>query len=386
MADKPPDQSLLSELAAWRPSGGVVTVYLRTDPADRRGGWRTELRDGLRKLVDGGVGEGADPRAALRAVGERVLARFPEGAQPEGRCQLGFVEVSERPGRELWRSLQADPGQTRIIHADRPYLRPLLELLDDGAPVGVLSVSTELVRICEWSLGIVTDLHEWAPEFERRDWRERRAPRMQDAARAQAISASGKDQVGQRLEANRERFLQQVGREARVFLDDRGWRALLAFGDPGLIAEVRDGLGERPELRIAGEENLIHADRRQLIGKVEAAVNEANRARERELVRRATDAALAANGRGALGVPEIERALADGRVAHLVFAAERAVDAEPPGTPARGGEGADPIGDELVSERMIEQALLTSAAVTPVEGEAAAELAAHGGVAALLRY
>jgi stalled ribosome rescue protein Dom34 len=35
---------------------------------------------------------------------------------------------------------------------------------------------------------------------------------------------------------------------------------------------------------------------------------------------------------------------------------------------------------------MVEQALRTSASVTPVEGEAAEVLREHGGVAALLRY
>lgn len=365
----------------------MLSVYLRVDPADRRQGWRTELRDGLRRIVEGGAGEGVDLRPVLRPTCERVLARFPDAAQPEGRCQLGFVEIGERPGRELWRSLQVPPrGGSRIVHRERPYLRPLLELLDDGAAVGVLAVSTEHVRLLEWSLGVLTDVREWEPEFAKGTWRERRAPQMSDVVRGQATSSSGRDQVDQRLEANRERFLQQVGREVRVLCGDRGWPGLLAFGDPALVAEIRDGLGERSDLRHGGDENVIHAERRELLDKVEAAVADLNRERERDLVRRATDAALAANGRGTLGLPETERALGEARVAHLVFAAERAVDTKPDGVPANGADGVDPIGDEAVSERMIEQALLTSAAVTPVEGEAAAELAEHGGVAALLRY
>ena len=386
MADKPPNQSVLTKFASWRPPAGVVSIYLRTDPADRRQGWRTELRDGLHSLIEGGAGEGADHRAALRAVAERVTGRFPDARQPEGRCQVGFVEVAEHPGQDFWRSLQVAPPGTSIVHRERAYLRPLLELLDDGAPVGILTVSAERIQLFEWGLGVFEEIHDWEPSFAKGTWKERRAPRMRDAARGQATSASGKDQVDQRLEANRERFQQQAGREVRVFLDDRGWRALIAFGDPALVAEVGDGLGHRPELRHGGEENLVHAERRELAGKVEAAVAELNRQRERELVRQATDAALSANGRGALGLTEIQRALDDGRVAHLVFAAERPVDVTSPTDPNRVGDRPATIGDELVRERMIEQALLTSAAVTPVEGEAASELAEHGGVAALLRY
>ena len=46
----------------------------------------------------------------------------------------------------------------------------------------------------------------------------------------------------------------------------------------------------------------------------------------------------------------------------------------------------EPLDGLPVAELMVERAIQTSAAVTPVEGDAAAELAEHGGVAALLRY
>jgi len=387
VADKPPDKELLAELAAWRPPRGVISLYLRTDPDDPRQGWRTELRDGLKRLVEGGAGEGADHRAALRASAERITGRFPSGRHPGGRLQLGFVEVAEQPGREIWRSLQFSTQGTSLLHRERPYVRPLVELLDDGAPVGVIAVSAEHVRLLEWSLGIVEEIKEFSPSFMKRLWRERRGPRQRDIARGQVTTSAGKDQIDQRLEANRERFLHQTGRKIRTFLDRRRWRLLLAFGDRSIIGDIADGLGQRPELRVAGEENLMHAERLQLADKIEEAVRLCNRERERELVSQATDAALAANGRGSLGVEETMRALEQGRVEHLVLAAERPVDVDPPAHPNQAGDGnVDPIGDAVISERMIEQALMTSAAVTTVEGEAAAELARHGGVGALLRY
>ncbi len=387
MAEKPPDKRLLAELAAWRPRRGVISVYLRTDPDDPRQGWRTELRDGLKRLAERGAGEGADHRAALRASAGRVLARFPPGPHPGGRLQLGFVEVAEKPGREIWRALQFATQGTRLLHRERPYLRPLVELLDDGAPVGVVIVSAEQVRLLEWGLGVITEVKDFTPSFVKRFWRERRGPRQRDVARGQITTSAGRDQLDQRLEANRERFLHGAGRKVRTFLDRREWRLLLAFGDRGHVGNLIDGLGERPELKLAGEENLIHSERLQLAGKIEEAVRRCNRERERELVAQATGAALAANGRGALGVTDTMSALEQGRVEHLVLASERPIDVRPPEHPNQAQDGdVDPIGDAVVSERMIEQALMTSAAVTTVEGEAAMELAEHGGVGALLRY
>jgi stalled ribosome rescue protein Dom34 len=152
--------------------------------------------------------------------------------------------------------------------------------------------------------------------------------------------------------------------------NERRWRRVLTFGEPRQVEQVREGTHGHVEIELADTVNVISEnDRRRLLERVDRAVRDANRRRELDLVKAAIDAARTPAGRGALGVQEIERSLTEGRVRHLVMDAER------------------PAQDlAQVEDDLVEQALRTSADVTPVEGEAAEVLREHGGVAALLRY
>ncbi len=108
---------------------------------------------------------------------------------------------------------------------------------------------------------------------------------------------------------------------------------------------------------------------------------------EAALVERARNAAYAEGGRASLGVAETLEALADARVDHLVF--DRDIDIAERATQnklfaerfvAELRRGIDPL------ELTIEQALETSAKITPVTGRAAEMLREHEGMVALLRY
>jgi hypothetical protein len=119
----------------------------------------------------------------------------------------------------------------------------------------------------------------------------------------------------------------------------------------------------------------------------------AKRRREARLVERARDAALA-GGPGALGLGDVLAALFEGRVHTLILDGTREWSGlmEPDGRlwPA-GTRPSDVPTDDLapepfLAERMIEQALARGATVTPVEEEAAAPLADHDGMAAILRW
>ncbi len=109
---------LLDELTGWAPEGGVVSVYVEIDPADRSEGWRIDLKNKLAGVDRGG--------------GERVLARFPpDSPLPRGRTQVGFVELGGAR-REIWRGFQIASGETTVAQGDLPRLEPLMRILDDG--------------------------------------------------------------------------------------------------------------------------------------------------------------------------------------------------------------------------------------------------------------
>jgi hypothetical protein len=371
-----PQHASLARIAEWNPPSGVLSVYVNVHPGDRGEGWRLALNEELDRVLESG---GSGPEAkALRATVERARAHFPAHVQPTGISQIGFLEVAEDAGQEAWLPAQIELGETRVVHAPRAHLRPLVELVDEGRSVGVAAVSAERVRVLEWGLGFLDELDEWELGVWRGDWHERKARVPRLGGRGTAISSSGKDQHDQLLEANRERFLQDAGRRIGEVASERRWGCLVAFGEGGHLAEVTHRLPDELELLTPEQANLVHEDRPRMAERVREAVAARNRRRELDLVERARAAALSSQGRGALGLEPTRAALTEGRVAHLVIDAER--DRRPAEREDDGGLDAE------LAEKLIQQALRTGAAVTPVEGEAADALHEHGGVAALLRY
>jgi hypothetical protein len=360
----------MDELLDWRPELGVLTVCVGVDPADRGEGWLIDLRNQLNSAVEGSD-DGHDRGRALRATAQRVLDRFEEEELPSGRCQIGFCEAAERRARDVWTAAQMDGFRTRASYADRPRLTPVLKLLDEGAAIGAVAVSSERVLLYEWQLGALDLVHDWEAEMYIPDWRERKAQKPADLASTQGPSASGRDQYDQRLEHNRARFLKEAGRLIAHETRERDWRRLIAFGDPAHVRELDEGVEENAlDLGLADGANVISEDdRRKLLERVNAAVREGNRRRDLSLIERAVEGAQTPGGHGALGLVDIQRALNEARVEHLIY-------------------DADPGDQELVEaeDEMVERALRTSAKLTPVEDEAAEKLGEHDGVAAILRY
>jgi stalled ribosome rescue protein Dom34 len=264
-----------------------------------------------------------------------------------------------------------------VVHDVRPVVRPLVTMLDDGAPRGVAAVSGERVRLLRWALGKLEELEDWGLEIFSLDWRERKAQRTGDPARVQGAKASGRDQFDQRLEANREHFLRQAGRLATQRVRALDCDELLVLGDADHVREFADGAGDGVEVRQIDGHNVISAHPHVIAERLEDLLEELNRSRELDLVQRIKDEAHGGT-RGAAGLQETLEALEQGRVAHVVFDAS-----------LEDEESGDAIADDRelrLGERLIELALATGARVTPVEGEAADALAEADGVAGLLRY
>lgn len=375
-----PTPADLTGLLRWRPSNGVVSVYLDVAPGDRGEAWRIELRNGLRSAMEGARdGWDRETRVALEAAIERIKGRFAEGGRPNGRAHVGFVEAGSS-GRERWFSFALPIGTTTVVHAPRPLLRPLLAALDDGAPRGVFAASAEHVRLLGWALGELEEIDSWSLEIFSRDWRERKSRGSADPARAQGTTASGRDQFEQRLEANRERFLRESAKLAVQRAAGRGWQEIDVFADEHHFQLLAEGLPDGIPVRHVDDHNVISQPTHAIAERLEALLPRINREREGALLQRVRGEAHGGT-RGALGLEETLQALLEGRVEHLLLDPERRYEL-PGGSPL--ADAADP---ELpLAERMVELALSTSASVTPLEGDAAEDLAEHGGVAALLRY
>lgn len=383
-----PDYSVLSELTAWQSEHGVVSVYLGIDHSERRQGWQTGLRDGLKGLIDQARAEGPRGRwQALQASAESIIGHFTkDGALPRGRCQIAFVEVSERGGRQVFYEAQLPPRRSMIVYQSEPHLLPLLALLGDGSPLGVVCVSAGRVRLWEWRLGEADSLDEW--QFTQSgDSHERKGPALRDPARGQMTTSSGRDQFGQHLDAQRERFLRLSGDALMGYARERQWREILGFGEEPYWRRLRDGFGHEQRFVHVDSHNVIQEDEAQICQRVEQLLARLNRSHQLSLVRQAQNAVYAEGGRrGAVGLQDTIAALAEGRVEQLLLDASASFDRAVVNPRVVAELKHARPGKAGLCEQMVEQAIETKATVTALEGEAAQALAHSQGAAAILRY
>lgn len=354
------------EVSEWRPDLGVLSIYLAFDPADRAGAWRTELRNGLEAVLEARKEAEHDLRVALRATAKRVMERFEDGdLRPPPRGEVGFVEIAEKEGGEHWWGTGAPPVSDICVEfAPEPVVAPLIALCCRGAARGVALISSERVRLLRCAEGALEELDEWELSVTSLDWRERKSQSTNNPARAQGVSASGHDQYDERLEHNRQRFLNECGGLAARALEAGGLEQVVVFGPPKEIDAFNAGFGAaKAKLALGGEMDLISTPKGRLSDVVDAAIERLDDDRDRTLVERALEEAKGGS-RGSAGLQETKEALLEGRVDHLVF--DAAVDAD--------------------AEDLIRAALAGSAEVTIVRDELAAPLAEAGGVAAILRY
>lgn len=379
------------DLIGWETKHGVVSVYVEIDPGDRGGAWRIELRDRLDEITAAAKQEGdRERRAAVEATVERVRDRFQSDAPPSGRMQIGFLEASPKPGREAreeWFAVQHPVERTRVVHSPRPYVRTLAEVLDGGRPRAIAALSAERVRLFEWRLGAIEELAARELELFALDWRERKAPQSRDPATSQAVGSAGRDQYGQRLEQNRRRFLKESGARSSGEPSEGARTELLCIGDPQLCEAFMDGWEPAPQ-RIAVDHHDVISEPTAAIGeRATTKLAELEAERGLELVERATSAALASNGAGALGPSDTALALAQGRVERLLIDAEQEISTDGLEEEVRAQvEAVMPIPGGRLDEWIVEEAIRTSASITSLRDEPAERLAEHGGVAGLLRY
>jgi hypothetical protein len=381
---------------------GVLTVYVNASPDQKVQQNRNvgaSVRRELQALAAGGArraqGASAERQAALR---DRIAALTADDTLFDltgtGRGRAAFAPLSDP--RILRLDLQL-PLEDGVYLADAPFVGPLIAALDRGAPAGIGTIAREAVRLFDRRMGQIEQVHE-----------ERYVDSWEDAGNDTGQqrsggggSASGKgipqdDLFRRTLEDDQRRFLRQqaaaIGREA----DARGWEWLLLAGEGRLIAAMADAVpGSSRRTVVLVERNLSSLGASEIERTIAPELEAARERRQVELVEQARDAALAAHGRGALGLKDVLAALRVGNVSHLLVdqaAAHHGFITEDgeietadslPADRAPWGLTAEP----RLDERMIEQALSIQAHVTPIEGAAATMLAEVGqGIAAILRW
>ena len=299
----------------------------------------------------------------------RILERLPEGRPPPpGRVQIGFMEADG--GREAWTGVQMDLGTTTAVHAPRPYLTPLVRLLDEGGPFGVVAARSNGSGCSSGSWAGSEELDGWELEITSLDWRERKAPQRNP-------------QAGDRDDRRRTRPVQGTPRPQPPCVPEAGrgtdrpplrrspveaHRRLRRGRPPQLLAK---GLGRRTELVHAVPHDLIGVAGGEASGSAPPRRSSTSTGSASSGSSSEIEEAIGAEPGAAVGQDEVLRALEMAQARHVIFDPDH--DFEPvDGLP--GGE------------RFVALALGTGAEVTPTDGPAAASLGRRGGVAALLRF
>jgi hypothetical protein len=384
-----PSADALKELVGWEAPLGVLSLYVEYDPGDRGGGWQIALKDALDEAVETADGGDRDRHLALRATAGRIRERFESAPTPSGRMQIGFVACASKHTREVpeeWFSVQYPVERTRVTYGERPNVRGLAEILDDGRPRGVVALSSERVRLFEWRLGEFEELAERELALYLDEWRERKAPQMRDPASGHAVSSAGKDQHDQRLEQHRKRFLKGSAATARDAISDDAADELVCIGEPGICEGFLSGWEPRPSRVTIDPADVIAEPAAVIAERATAKLVEADAERDAELVDRALDAARA-GGNGAVGLQETTQALARAQVERLLIDADRDLPSDGIAPALREElEAVNPLPSDRLDQWIVEEAIRTSAAITAIRAEPAQKLAEYDGIAALLRY
>ena len=324
--------------------------------------------------------------AALNATLERVAPVVERFVDPRasGRGHAVFASLSTGALTCVSSRLRLP---NRVVLDSTPFIHPLLELIDEGRPAGVVLTSARSADLLEWRLGDLRRVgHVRAGPALAHG--ERPGPVVARAGRAQQITPM-REQQSRRERECRHRFLKDVAVEAAQFAGDRGWERILVAGEQRLVGPLVDALpnGLRQSV-VRDSRHLTQIDGPLLELAVAERLARGRAERHRALARRVRDAALGA-GTGALGLTDVLVALNDARVEHLVYNPEiryvGALGADDVLLASPEAVGAV-IEESRMTERIVEQCLRTSARITPLEATAAAALADVGGIAALLRW
>jgi hypothetical protein len=377
----------LKKLAGLEPGEHVLSVHCRTDPRDpsNRGqapGWLVALRNGFRDLA-ASLSEGTrEDRLALRSLIAELETRIShlDGSQ-RGRSLAWFVTPSGAFDR--WLTLQLPLQGDVVVWDPRPFISPLVEVVDRGQSTGIVLVGGERVRLLHWEQGIIEEPDRSTFDLELGDWRRYEAYAPANPAMAQQ-TATNRASFDRRVEEWRERFFETAARETAGRLEEIGWERILLAAEGQVASAFAASLPASVRARLVAELDLNVVDQppAAVAAQIEPRLEEAWR---RDAVQLVETAAARAKGGGAasLGIEETVWALGEHRVEHLLLD-PRAVAEAHQGPGAREFlRGASP---QLLAERSVEAAILSGARVTSLADGQSAALAEAVGMAALLRY
>ncbi len=288
----------LRELIAYRPEHPVLSVYLNVDPSDGSAdAYKLRLRQMLKEM-----GEGAAPEA-------EAIERFVEHEYDwSGRSLAIFSDVADGFFRSYSLSV---PLRSRARRMDRPYVKPLADLLDNYGNFGVALVDKQGARLFHLHLGELREQEGTLGEAVRHT---KRGGGSQAAGRRGGIT--GQTHAAEEVA---ERNLKEAARFAARFFQDNRVRRILIGGTDTNVARFTALLPKAWQSLVMGTFPMdMTAGHAQVLEKAMEVALRAERQKEDRLVE--TVITAAAKGReGVVRLDDTLSAVHAGRVQTLVF-------------------------------------------------------------------
>lgn len=389
------DEATIRDLIGFSDEIGVLSFYVTLRPdhvADQLAA--TEIRNRLRRLI--GDLARHDKRTAM-AVKERVAHLDPDlqdllNPSAPGRGRALFVAI--KSGQVMTMFVQMHLAST-VVHDKIPWLRPLLEVQEEGRPSGVLEVARSGIRLLSWSVGEAVEV------FTRRFVPDERSSALRAGSRNSDSKGfrgdAFKDRLDDHVEENYHRFLRGVIPEVAAIGYQHHWDRIVIGGSPRLRERARELLndinGEGTLCVVLADQSFEHLSPHEIAEQVWPLLKAEQLERERTLIQTAVERALA-GGPGAVGLRSVCQALNEGRVAHLFFQE----DLEVTGFRSDAGTLHPDVGGLIAAsgipmhlerkfvDRMAEAAITSHATATPVTEDVTVDLRSYDGVVALLRW
>ncbi len=281
------------------PTPGVLSAYLDISPEEVTGNKvRLKLRDMARRWFDT-IQDKQERRAFERELNKVEEYLAYEMSRP-GRTLVVFSSEAAN----LWRTYHVPARiRTRLVWDERPYMRPLLTVMDEYERYGVVLVTREEARFFLFYMGEIAEysfaLHDYVPgRHKQGGWAQARFQRH--------------------IDDHALHHFRNVA-DVTVRLAERdNWQRIVLMGTDENVARVREYLPKAWQERIAGEVPASITDNFNTIrDKVIQVEQEVERKTEAERVQRVITAAEKGQN-GVLGYADTLQAVQQQRVDILI--------------------------------------------------------------------
>ncbi|MEW6192812.1 MAG: VLRF1 family aeRF1-type release factor [Bacillota bacterium] len=293
--------------------GDILSLYLNVDPAQPENqsappAYRIWVKNALDEVTEGADRE---QRRVLREVATRVR-EYVNLYRPRGKGLALFA------GPDFWREFTLPVPVLNHVHFGQPDVAPLLWLLDEYKPYGIVLVDRVQARFLAAFLGRAAFQGESRLVLDTTDWR--RMDLKPATGHGIYVKGSNRDAFDARVDEQIASFWRSVAEQVTSWAEQEGFRQLVIGGEEEAVAEVLRLLPEETARLVAGKVNMFaSASESEVLERVEPVVLAFERQRELSLVDRVLDGALS-GGQAAIGLADVLGVLQEGR-AHVVVVA-----------------------------------------------------------------